>query len=63
MEVVLNVPNGHVGDYVIGFAHGPSRIVRRFWDGWTWCYELENGAILENNEITLDNLKLESEVL
>ena len=62
-ETTLNIPAARVGDYVTGFGHGPSKIVRRYWDGWTWCYELENGAIIENNEVTLDNLLLESEVL
>lgn len=62
-EVILNIPQAaHVGDYIKCFAHGPSRVERRFWDGWTWCYELANGAVLEENEISFENVLLESEV-
>lgn len=64
MNDILNIPQAaHVGDYVTGFQYGPSRVIRRFWDGWTWCYELENGAVMEENELTIDNVLLESEVL
>ena len=55
-----------VGDYLTGFsATGASRIVGLSYHPLTgeWLYELENGAIVAEFEITCDNVLLESEVL
>lgn len=55
-----------VGDYLTGFSSsGTSRITALSYSPMDceWFYELENGAIVSESEITCDNVLLESEVL
>ena len=55
-----------IGDYLTGFsATGASRIICLSYSPCDsdWFYELENGAIVAESEITCDNVLLESEVL
>ena len=52
------------GDYITGYAHGPSKVTRVYFnvrDGG-WEYHLENGAILDNNDLNPAKVLVREEV-